>query len=495
MWGERSGSAWAVELAEGEKSELPSSSLLPFAPVFAPETYVARRRALAHQVGEGLIVLPGNAAAPMNYAANYYPFRQDGSFLYYAGLDEAGLALVVDAGTGEATLYGHDPTMDDVVWEGALVSLADRAARSGLTATAPTEQLETDVQAALASGRPVHVLPPYRGDTHLQLSRLLGTAPADVRPSEELMAAVIAQRLVKTEEEVAELDAALEVTAAMHRVAMRMAQPGRSEYEVAAAVELAAASRGSFPSFPPIVTVRGEVLHNHPTATRLQSGDLLLVDTGGVSPERRYAGDVTRVAPVGGRFSDRQRSVYDVVLKSQLAAIAATAPGVPWREVHDLSARVIVDGLKDLGLMRGDTEAAVAAGAHALFYPHGLGHALGLDVHDAEALGEDRVGYDAAFRRSEQFGTRFLRFARPLKEGYVMTVEPGVYFIGPLIDQWKAAGQHTEFVDYDEAEKWVGFGGVRIEDDVVVTAMGSRVLGPGIPKDPADVEDVVQEGA
>ena len=462
---------------------------------FAPETYAARRRALARAVGDGLIVLPGNDLAAMNYAANPYPFRQDGSFLYYAGLDEPGLALAVDAGTGEATLYGHDPTMDDVVWEGPLDSLAVRAARAGIARTAPTEDLDADVAAARAAGRAVHVLPPYRGEQKLRLARLLGAAPDEVAPSEALMDAVIAQRLVKTDGEVAAIEEALDVTAAMHRAAMRLAHPGRTEFEVAAAVEAVAAARGSYPSFPPIVSRRGEVLHNHPTAYTLQAGDLLLVDAGGVAPTTRYAGDITRTMPVGGRFDERQRAVYETVLRAQLAAIDATRPGVPWREVHDVSARVIVEGLQDLGLMRGDPGEAVAAGAHALFYAHGLGHAMGLDVHDLEGLGEDRVGYDDEFRRSDQFGTRFLRFARRLQEGYVMTVEPGVYFIGPLVEQWRAEGRFSDFIDYDEAARWVGLGGVRIEDDVVVTAGGCRVLGPGIPKAPDEVEAEVQAGA
>ena len=459
---------------------------------FSPETYSARRRALAGAVGDGLIVLPGNAAAPMNYAANVYSFRQDGSFLYYAGLDEPGLALTIDAATGESTLYGYDPTMDDVVWEGHAESLASRAGRAGADRAAPADALAGDAAAARRAGRAVHVLPPYRGDTRLLLAGLLNAPTGELPGSPALIDAVIAQRLVKSDDEVAELEVALDLTAQMHLAAMRLAQPGRTEFEVAAALEEVAGAAGSYPSFPIILTRKGEVLHGQPRlGATFEAGDLMLTDAGAVSPVGRYAGDITRVSPVGGRFSERQRGVYDAVLRGQMAAIDAVRPGVPFREVHDLTAQIMVEGLVDLGVMRGDPAEAVAAGAHTLFFVHGLGHALGLDVHDCEALGEDRVGYDEEFKRSTEFGTRFLRFARRLKPGYVMTVEPGLYFIDPLIDQWKAAGTHAAFIDYDEIEHWRGLGGVRIEDDVLVTETGVRVLGPGIPKVASEVEMVV----
>jgi Xaa-Pro aminopeptidase len=463
--------------------------------MFSPATYASRRRDLADAVRSGLILLPGNDPVPMNYAANHYRFHQDGSFLYYAGLDAPGLALALDAETGEATLFGHDPTLEDTIWEGAGVPLAERAAAAGIEATAPPEALEEGVRQARTAGRTVHVLPPYRGDQKLKLGRLLDVSPYEVQPSEALVEAVIAQRLIKTPEEVDEIERALDVTAAMHLAAMRRAQPGRTEHEVAAAMEAVALAAGGYPSFPIILSRRGEVFHNHPTDYALQAGDLMLADAGAHSPHRRYAGDITRVSPVGGRFSERQRALYEVVLEAQLAAIAACRPGVPYRDVHLLSARFVVEGLKRLGLMKGDADEAVAAGAHALFFPHGLGHALGLDVHDLEGLGEDRVGYGDEFERSKQFGLAYLRFARRLQPGHVLTVEPGVYFVGPLLDQWKAEQRHADFVDYEAAEGWRGTGGVRIEDNVVITGDGVRVLGPGIPKEPEAVEAEVQAGA
>lgn len=463
--------------------------------MFAPETYAARRRALADSVSSGLIVFLGNENAPMNYAGNFYGFRQDGSFLYYAGLDEPGLALTLDADSGEAVLYGHDPTLDDVVWEGPLPALADRAASIGVTKTAPAEALAGLIDQVRAEGRSVHVLPPYRGDQSLKLGKLLGTSPYEIAPSEELMAAIIAQRLVKSAEEISEMDKAVALSAEMHLLAMRMAHPGRSELKVAAAMEGVARAGGGHPSFPVILSRRGEVLHNHPTHYVLQEGDLMLADGGAHAPGSRYAGDITRVSPVGGRFSDRQRALYEIVLRAQMQAIDACKPGVPFRDAHLLACFAIAEGLCGLGLMKGDPAEAVAAGAHALFMPHGLGHALGLDVHDMEALGEDRVGYDDEFQRSEQFGLAYLRYARRLAVGNVMTIEPGLYLIGALADRWRAEGKHAAFINHDEFDKWRDFGGIRIEDDIVVTEGGCRVLGPGIPKRPDDVETVVQSGA
>ena len=462
--------------------------------MFDPAVYAARRAALARTVGSGLIVILGHDDAPMNYPGNVYPFRQDASFLYYGGYDAPGLALTIDADSGATTLFGHDPTVDDVVWEGPLAALADRAAAVGADALAEPDALAGVVREALHAGRTVHTLPPNRADQRLRLAGLLGVAPGDVHASDALVAAVVAQRLVKSDAEIAAMEAAGVLAAEIHAIAMRHAQPGQTEQGLTALIEGHLAARGSYPSYPVILTRRGEVLHGHPTSAVLEKGDLLLVDAGAVSVGTRYASDVTRTMPVGGRFSDRQRAVYDIVLKAYTDAIAAMRPGVPYRDVHLGAARTITVGLTDLGLMRGDPDAAVAAGAHGLFFVHGLGHAIGLDVHDMEGLGETNVGYGEGFERSEQFGTRYLRFARPLREGYVLTVEPGVYFVDALIDQWSAEGRHAEFIDYAEVARWRGLGGVRIEDDVLVTDAGSRILGPAIPKTAADVEAAVQAG-
>ncbi|GAB5537629.1 MAG: Xaa-Pro aminopeptidase [Rubricoccaceae bacterium] len=462
--------------------------------MFAPETFAARRSALARQL-DGLVVILGNDNVPMNYAGNVYGFRQDGSFLYYGGLDEPGLALGIDADSGESILYGHEPTLDDTIWEGPMATLGDRAASVGIATTAAPSALEDAIASARQAGRTVHVLPPYRGDAKIQLATMLDQDASSIQASEALIDAVIAQRLVKSDEEVAEIEKAVALAKEVHELAMGMAHPGRTEWEIAGAVEGHLAGKGGFPAFPIILTKHGETLHNHATGTVLSEGDLLLVDTGAVVPGTRYTSDITRTSPVGGTFSERQLAVYTTVLAAQDACIAGMAPGVPFRDLHQLAARILTRGLQDIGLMKGDPEEAVAAGAHALFMPHGLGHPMGLDVHDMEGLGEDRVGYDDEFQRSDQFGTKYLRFGRRLDAGHVMTIEPGCYFIPALMDVWQSEGKHTDFINYDALSSWRDVGGVRLEDDVLVTESSYRVLGPEIPKAPNAVEALVRAGA
>jgi len=452
--------------------------------MFSNATYTARRDALVQQLDSGLILFLGNGEAPMNYRSNVYPFRQDSNFLYFFGINRAGLAATLDAATGEAIVYGDELTMDDIVWTGALPSIAEQAAASGVTKTAPMAAL-----AAALKGKTVLYTPPYRGANKIWLGELLGKSVAEASAgfSLELIQAIVPIRSIKTAEELEQLDLALRVTDAMHQRAMEVARPGITEADVHAAIQEVAWSYDCVTSFPPIVTVRGEVLHNHHHHNRLESGQLLLVDCGGQSP-MLYAGDMTRTFPVDPTFTTQQREVYQVALDAQVAAAEMLKPSLPYRDAHLESSRVIAAGLKDLGLMKGDVEAAVSAGAHALFFPHGLGHMMGLDVHDMEDFGEDHIGYDAQYQRSEQFGLAFLRLGRELKAGHVLTVEPGIYFIPDLIDQWKAAGKHTEFINYDALDAYRTFGGIRIEEDFVITEEGSQLLGEGVPKTVADIE-------
>ena len=464
--------------------------------MFDTDVYVRRRRRLRTEINAGLVLFLGNEAVPMNYAGNLYPFWQDSSFLYYWGLDTPGLAAVIDLDEDREILFGHDPTVDEIVWTGPLPSLHARAARVGVTETGSREALGEVVRSAVDAGRSVHILPPYRTRHTLQLAEWLDVAQEEVamQASEAFIEAVIAQRATKSEDEVAEIETALAAAHAMHTAAMRRALPGVTEQAVAGQMEGIATSRGGRLSFPLIVSVRGEVLHNHPTEHVMQEGELMLCDAGATAPSQ-YASDITRVTPVGGRFTERQRAIYDLVLTAQQNAIDAVRPGVPFRDIHLQAARGLTDGLQALGLMRGDVDEAVAAGAHALFFPHGLGHMMGLDVHDMEGLGEDRVGYGDAFERSDQFGLSTLRLARTLEPGFVLTVEPGLYFIPALIDQWRADGKHTAFINYDRVEAYKDFGGIRIEDDVLVTREGARVLGPSIPKEADAVEAMAAEAA
>ncbi len=457
--------------------------------MFKPETYLQRRKLLKKELGSGLLLFPGNEESPMNYPANTFHFRQDSSFLYFFGLDSPGLAAIVDVDENKDVLFGDDIGIEDIIWMGNLPKMKDRALEVGVRHTAPRAAFGEAVRKALAAGRPVHFLPPYRADNAAALGDLLGLPVKDLKAkaSRELIKAVVDQRIVKSREEVREIEAAVTVSHAMYIAAMKLAKPGRFEYEISGAMEGIALSRGCRLAFPPIVTINGQTLHNHHHGNVLVKGRLLVMDVGAESASS-YASDITRTVPVGGRFSRRQKDVYEIVRTGQEAAIRAMKPGIMFKEIHLKTARVMAAGLKDLGLMKGDVDAAVAAGAHALFFPHGLGHNLGLDVHDMEDLGENNIGYDKTVERSGQFGLAYLRMARELRPGHVMTVEPGLYFIPALVDQWRKEKKFRDFIAYDEVEKYLDFGGARIEDNVLVTEKGHRVLGPPIPKTVAEIE-------
>jgi Xaa-Pro aminopeptidase len=451
------------------------------------DVYRARRGELRRNVDGGAILILGNNEAPKNYVDNTYPYRQDSHFLYYAGISETGMAILIHP-DGRDVLYGRPYDPDDLVWHGPRPHVGDHAAASGFAHHADISTLESEVDRLIKAGVRIHYLPPYRAERSFQLAELLDANPEKVGNgvSDDLVRAVCAQRSIKTDAEIAEIESALEATAEMYRVAMAEAAPGRYEYEIAGLMQARALELGREQAFPPIVTVRGEVLHNHSYDNRLADGDLMLMDSGAESP-RWYASDITRTFPVNGRFSDRQRRIYEIVLAAQMAVIQAASPKHDNKEMHRLASRTIAGGLTALGLMKGDPDDAVEVGAHALFFPHGIGHMMGLDVHDMEDLG-DIVGYPEGEERSTQFGLAFLRMTRRLEAGHVITVEPGIYFIPALIDQWRGEGRHTEFIDYDRVEDYKGFGGIRIEDDVLITPDGCRVLGPGIPKTVDELE-------
>ncbi|HPF34257.1 MAG TPA: aminopeptidase P family protein [Candidatus Krumholzibacteria bacterium] len=450
-------------------------------------TWKGRRAALREAVADGIILLPGNDEAPRNYADNPYPFRQDSHFLYYVGTDHPGMAALL-LPEGREILFGAPEHPDDVVWFGPHPTLGDFAAQAGMADHRPLADLPGILAEAARQGVTVHYLPPYREANRRKLADWLGVRAAEVAPgaSAALTAAVVAQREVKTDAEVAEMEYAIGCSALMYRTAMQVARAGLQESRIMGMIAGVALMEGLSFSFPPIVTVHGEVLHNHGYGNLLKDGDLLLIDSGVESPGH-YCSDITRTLPVGGVFTRKQRDVYEVVLEAQRAAIEAVAPGATNLQVHLAAARATASGLKDLGLMQGDVDEAVAAGAHALFFPHGIGHMIGLDVHDMEDLG-DAVGYDPGVARSGQFGLGFLRLAKTLRPGFAVTIEPGVYFIPALMERWRAAGTCRDFIRYDRLEGFAGFGGIRIEDDVLVTEDGRRVLGTPIPKTPDDIE-------
>jgi len=457
--------------------------------MFKAATYIERRRLLRKSVGSGLMLFLANEESPMNYAANPYHYRQDSSFLYFFGLSSPGLAAIVDADAGTDILYGDDIGIEDIIWMGNLPKFKDRAHEVGVRRTAPRSAFDEAVRQAVAAGRTVHYLPPYRADNAIVLSDLLGLPVKDLKgkASAGFIKAAVDQRILKTKEEIREIECAVAVSQEMYLSAMKLAKPGRYEYQISGAMEGIALAYGMHLAFPPIVTINGQTLHMHSHDNLLAKGRLLVMDCGAEAASG-YAADITRTVPVGGRFSQRQKDVYGIVLAGQESAIKAVKPGVNFKEIHLQTARVMADGLKNLGLMKGDTGEAVAAGAHALFFPHGLGHNLGLDVHDMEDYGENNVGYGEKVARSSQFGLAYLRMARELRPGHVLTVEPGLYFIPALCALWRKEKKHRDFIVYDAVEKFLDFGGARIEDDVLVTEKGHRVLGPPIPKTVADVE-------
>jgi len=447
--------------------------------MFAEETYVHRRERLRAQVGAGLVLLLGNDESPMNYADNAYPFRQDSTFLYFFGLDLPGLAATMDLDEGTACLFGDDPTLDEIVWTGPQPRLRDRSEQVGVMQTAPAGKLEEVLRAAARQGRAIHCLPQYRPENILRL-RIQ-------EPSVALIKAIVQQRSVKSAEEIEQIETALGITCQMQTTAMQLARPGVFEYEVAGAMEGIAVSHGVRLAFPTVFSAHGEIMHNPWYGNVLQAGAIAVNDSGAESP-LHYAGDVSRTIPIGGKFSPRQKEIYSIVLNAQEKAIAATKPGVQWREAHRLACVALTEGLKELGLVKGDPQEAVAAGAHTLFFPCGVGHMMGLDVHDMEPLGEDYVGYTDTIRRNPEFGWRSLRLARAIEPGFVVTVEPGIYFMPQLIDRWKAERKCERFIEYGKLEAWRHFGGLRVEDDILVTEDGCRILGPPIPNSIDDVE-------
>lgn len=463
--------------------------------MFSPDIYYERRKDLADFVSKGMILLLGNDFSSMNYKDNVYPyFRQDSSFLYYIGLDKPGLAAVIDAESGECFLFGSDPTLDSMVWTGPEPGLSELGKQAAISRVLPIGMLEEFLSITRSKERELHYLPPYRPEHIVKLSSLLdrGQKAIEKGISLTLIQAIVHQRSIKTEEEIAELNKAVTLTAQMHLHAMKTARPGMMEAELMAQVQAIPVALESHPSFPIILSVHGEILHNHHHHNRLGEGRLLLVDCGAEAASH-YSGDMTRTYPVSGFFTKKQREVYQIVVDASDQVVINLGPGVPYIDMHKLASRTIVNGLKDLGIMRGDTEEAVEMGAHALFFPHGLGHMLGLDVHDMENLGEDFVGYNDDIKRSSQFGLKSLRLAKELQEGNAITVEPGIYFIPGLIDKWAAEKKFEEFINYEALDSYKDFGGIRLEDDYVITDNGSRLLGVPVPRTVEEVQEARRE--
>jgi Xaa-Pro aminopeptidase len=457
--------------------------------MFDKQVYIDRRNQLKKNFKSGLILILGNDESPMNYSGNTYAYRQDSTFLYYFGLDIPNMVGIIDIDENKEILFGYEYSLEDVVWMGPQPKLSELAEQIGIQSSDSIDKLKKYLKAKMSKEIKIHFLPTYRGEQTLKLADLLDENPFRLKSkvSKKLIEAVVAQRSVKGEEEVAEIEYAMEIAYQMHTAATRMAKPGIIERDIAGTIEGIALSLGAGLSFPAIVSKNGQTLHNHYHGNVLKEGDLLVCDAGAESL-LHYASDITRTIPVGGQFSYQQKEIYEIVLTAQKNAINMIKPGVKHVDVHLTAAKIIAAGLSQLGIMKGDLNAAVKAGAHALFFPHGLGHMMGLDVHDMENLGEAYVGYDDKTKRSDQFGLAYLRLAKELQPGFVFTCEPGIYFIPELIDQWKAKKKFKNFINYDKVEEYRNFGGIRIEDDILVTQNGYKVLGRPIPKEADDVE-------
>ena len=458
--------------------------------LFTSSTYSERRRTLRSKVGSGLIVLFGHNEAPANYPANAYKFRQDSSFLYFFGQQRDGLVGVIDADSGCEWLIGDDIDIEDIIWTGFVPSVHDLAAEVGVGQSAPMAELGRLIDSARAKGQAIHFLPPCRHDIMIQIGDLLGIHPLQARAAASLtlIKAVVDMRAVKSADEIAEIERALTIGYDMHTTAMKACRPGVTEKYIAGLLEGIACSYGCKVSFNTILSMHGEIFHGDPSLRPLEAGRLMLVDAG-AETVNNYCSDNTRVTPISGRFTSRQRDVYTIVEACHDLVIEKARPGIKWMDMHLDVCRLMTDRLKDLGLMRGNTDDAVAAGAHAMFLQHGLGHMMGMDVHDMEGLGQIYVGFDDEVRPSTQFGTDCLRCGRRIQPGWVLTDEPGIYFIPALIDKWRAEGLHKEFINYDLLETYKDFGGIRLEDDILITPTGCRVLGDRIiPYHADDVE-------
>ena len=452
--------------------------------MFSKETYSIRRQHLKEKLQRGIILLMGNEESTMNYTDNTYPFRQDSSFLYFFGVDRSGLVAIIDIDQDKEIMFGDDISIEDIIWAGPMESLLDQCSRAGVAHVKKSSAIAQYLSEAMSSGRKVHFLPPYRPENKIKIREWLRVKEEDqkMKASVPLIKAVVAQRSIKSVEEINEIEKGVSLSAQMQTKASQMAVEGESETTIAGALEGIAVSAGGRLAFPSIITVNGQILHNHAQGNQLKKGQMLLCDCG-ADTAMHYGGDLTRTSPVDTHFSARQKEIYSIVRTAHESAINMLQPGVRFIDVHLHACEKLTEGLKQLGLMKGDVHDAVQQGAHAMFFQCGLGHLLGLDTHDMEDLGEPYTGYTEEILKSTQFGLKSLRLGREVQEGFVLTVEPGIYIIPELIDLWKSEKKFKDFINYEVLETYRGFGGIRIEDDLLITAKSSRLLGEPLERD------------
>jgi Xaa-Pro aminopeptidase len=464
-------------------------SLAKLKTMFSTQTYVQRRQALKSKVGSGLILFLGNDDTGMNYHDNVYPFRQDSSFLYYFGLDIASIHAVIDIDNDQEIIFGNELTIDDIVWTGPKEPLSDKAAKVGISNVKTLSAISGYLHDVSNRKQNVHFLPPYRAEHYLKLQEWLQITPSEApqKASVTLIKAIVSMRSYKTAEEIAELEKAVDTSVDMHLEFMKITRPGMTEKEIAGILQSIAIGQGGDISYPVILTVNGEILHTHARDLAIKEGQLALCDAG-AETAMRYCGDLTRTIPTGKRFTGIQREMYEIVLHAQKSAVAACVPGVLYKDVHTLACTKLLEGLKQVGLVKGDPAEAVANDVHTLFFQCGLGHMMGMDVHDMENLGEQYVGYTDDLKKGTTFGWKSLRLGRALEPGFVVTIEPGLYLIPTLIDRWKAENKLSDFIDYNKLEQFRDFTGVRIEDNVLITENANRVLGKELVKEVLDLE-------
>ena len=453
--------------------------------MFSAQTYIERRSALKRSVGSGVILIMGNEEAPMNYHDNTYRYRQDSNFLYFFGISHAGISAVIDIDSGEEIIFGHEFSMDDIIWVGPQPTLAEQARRVGVYRTEEPNKLPERLKKALK----VHFTPPYRFDNMIMMSEWLNipTSQLKEKASVELIKAIVALRSIKSDEEIVQMEHAVNITREMHIEAMQKTKAGKKEYEIVAAIHAKALEGGGNLAYGTIFSINGQTLHNHYHGNTLTDGRLVINDSGAENA-MFYAGDITRTIPVSKGFTEKQKEIYNLVLKMETESIVALRPGIQYREIHLLANKIMLEGMRDLGFLNGNVDEMLAEGVQGLFMPHGLGHAIGLDVHDMEDLGEKYVGYREGLERSTQLGLKSLRMAKELEAGFVLTVEPGIYFIPELIDKWKSENKFINFINYSKLDTYRDFGGVRIEDNCLITPTGSKTLGNPIPKTVEEVE-------
>ena len=455
------------------------------------EVYVNRRKKLKENFKDGLILIMGNNFSPLDCVDNTYPFIQDATFKYYFGLDHNGLIGLIDIDKNEEIIFGNDFTMSDIIWMGKQKYLKDLAKDVGIENFVEKEEIKK----YLENRKNIRFTNQYRADNVMYLSSILNISPFefDKYTSFDLVKAIIKQRNIKDRVEIQEIERAVDITKEMHLAAMRNVKAGMKEYELVAEVEREPRKYNAYYSFQTILTKNGQILHNHNHSNVLKDGDLVLLDCGALSDEI-YCGDMTTTFPVSGKFTERQKTIHNIVRDMFDKAKDLARAGITYKEVHLEVCKVLAENMKKLGLMKGNIEGAVGAGAHALFMPHGLGHMMGMTVHDMENFGEINVGYAEGEKKSTQFGLSSLRLAKKLEVGNVFTIEPGIYFIPDLFEKWKSEKLHQEFLNYDEIEKYMDFGGIRMERDILIQEDGtSRILGDKFPRTANEIEEYMEK--